>query len=258
MSMDTSVLERHFAKIRARVHVRAESNRWARNPYTLDVQQDRRGEYFDIRLHRPTLFQLLQVVPENRHLLLLADDGERFLCGHDERHLFVAGIQDRVSTVRDAKRSLMPKEVREMIAQMPPDEVDNRRNEIFIRQGEWFFIPTRKVIASTWAVPILHDEPIQRGRSKPHICQDLYREGGDLVYVSGRQVVTEAAYGAWMTDPANAERRLRMSWQQRRINMLVYVRGYVRHPDHATVTLDGWHRVFMNTEKASSQVLFFD
>jgi len=32
----------------------------------------------------------------------------------------------------------------------------------------------------------------------------------------------------------------------------VYVRGEVRHPDHETITLNGWHRVLMNTENRSS------
>jgi hypothetical protein len=46
-----------------------------------------------------------------------------------------------------------------------------------------------------------------------------------------------------------------------RRNPKVYVRGRVRHPDHATVTLDGWHEVFSNTEhlsKAMGDVVFLD
>jgi len=31
----------------------------------------------------------------------------------------------------------------------------------------------------------------------------------------------------------------------------VYVRGEVSHPDHRTVYLESWHRVFMNTENRS-------
>jgi hypothetical protein len=41
----------------------------------------------------------------------------------------------------------------------------------------------------------------------------------------------------------------------------VYAKGSVRHPDHATVHLDGWHRVSMNTEqhaRAMQQVVFID
>jgi hypothetical protein len=46
-----------------------------------------------------------------------------------------------------------------------------------------------------------------------------------------------------------------------RRNPGVYVRGRVRHPDHATITLPGWHRVVMNTEaqsRAMRNVAFLD
>ena len=46
-----------------------------------------------------------------------------------------------------------------------------------------------------------------------------------------------------------------------RRNPGVYVRGRVRHADHATITLHGWHRVSMNTEgrsKAMKNVAFLD
>ena len=41
----------------------------------------------------------------------------------------------------------------------------------------------------------------------------------------------------------------------------VHVRGAVSHPDHATITLAGWHRVRMNTENeaaAMRHVAFYD
>jgi hypothetical protein len=41
----------------------------------------------------------------------------------------------------------------------------------------------------------------------------------------------------------------------------VYVRGRVWHPDHKTIVLDGWHRVFMNTEREAPgalSVVFLD
>ncbi len=34
----------------------------------------------------------------------------------------------------------------------------------------------------------------------------------------------------------------------------VYARGAVSHSDHATITLHGWHRVWMNTETATRQM----
>ena len=50
-------------------------------------------------------------------------------------------------------------------------------------------------------------------------------------------------------------------WQMMRRNPLVYVRGRVRHADHKTITLHGWHRVLMNTEnqaQAMRNVAFLD
>ena len=47
----------------------------------------------------------------------------------------------------------------------------------------------------------------------------------------------------------------------RRPNPVVYVRGKITHPDHATIRLDGWHRVEMNTEnrsRAMASVAFLD
>jgi hypothetical protein len=39
------------------------------------------------------------------------------------------------------------------------------------------------------------------------------------------------------------------------------VRGKVRHPDHRTICLDGWHRVYMNRERFAphvKQIAFLD
>jgi hypothetical protein len=46
-----------------------------------------------------------------------------------------------------------------------------------------------------------------------------------------------------------------------RRDALVYVKGTIRHADHATITLNGWHRVVMNEErkaKAMRNVAFLD
>ena len=50
-------------------------------------------------------------------------------------------------------------------------------------------------------------------------------------------------------------------WQPMRRNAGVYVRGRVRHADHETIVLHGWHRVLMNTEheaKAMRNVAVLD
>src|SRR5919204_652997 len=85
---------------------------------SLDVQADRKGEFFEI-VKQPGAeaeIAVLDVQPADRHLLLLVREGKdksKFLCGHDERHWFVAGIPESapVGTVRQAKEALKPAEV---------------------------------------------------------------------------------------------------------------------------------------------------
>ena len=50
-------------------------------------------------------------------------------------------------------------------------------------------------------------------------------------------------------------------WQIMQRDAEVYARGHVRHKDHKTIYLDGWHRVLMNTENqapAMRHVAFLD
>ena len=251
--MDTNLLERHFDRIGARARVHG-PRRWQQDDYQIDVSADRGGEFFDFSVRRTADFQLLQSRADQRHLLLLASDGKRFLCGHDERHWFVAGIADRVSTVTAAKESLMPAEVREMAAQIPRSEIDNRKNVLFKRQGEWFFVPVRK---ETCAESVLKNEPMRKTpRNKPHWVQELYRDGGETVYVSRNKVLSQAEYNTAME--TNPERMRGQSWRVMVRNANVYARGAVRHADHSTVWLEGWHRVFMNAEFTTSAVAFLD
>ena len=59
------------------------------------------------------------------------------------------------------------------------------------------------------------------------------------------------------TDPAAR----RMAWRRMVRDAEVYARGAVRHPDHKTIHLDGWHRVYMNRERFAPhavQIAFLD
>ena len=50
-------------------------------------------------------------------------------------------------------------------------------------------------------------------------------------------------------------------WRTMVRNPHVFVRGTVRHPDHKTIFLEGWHEVLMNTETqaaAMRNVVFLD
>jgi len=255
--MNAHLIEKQFERIGARAKVHADHRRFARTGVSIDVGNDKDGEFFDIEVGRED-FANLHVVdakPRSRHLLLLADqdDGKhKFLCGHDERHWFVAAVPERasVSNVQTAFEALKPLAVRrrEDRLKVKPRKRNRRRNEAFIRQGEWFFVPASWMQIDERRV--LRNEPIARGGGKPHMCEELVRQGGELVYVSPQHPsgLTTAQYRKLI----NSKPKLaKLGWVAQRRNPGVFVRGKVRHADHKTIVLDGWHQVLMNTETES-------
>ena len=150
--MDTDLLDIKFSRIGARLKVAdrpSQRNRTA-GVISLDVQTDRKGEFFHIA-RRPDAeaeVAVLDVQPADRHLLLLVREGNeksKFLCGHDESHWFVAGIPENapVGTVRQAKEALKPVEVQTAQARqgLRANARNRRKNAAYRRQGEWFFLP---------------------------------------------------------------------------------------------------------------------
>ena len=125
-------------------------------------------------------------------------------------------------------------------------ELHRRANRARIRQGEWFFVPAPGVVVPPFL--ILRDEPLRRGWGNAHMCQELYRLGGETVYVAFGYPngITEQEF----RNLAAGERKSR-NWRVMRRNPTVYVRGRVRHRDHRTVELNGWHQVLSNTENLS-------
>jgi hypothetical protein len=252
-------LERAFARMGARVEFgqlmrrNRLSGRMVSEDLALDVRQDRHGEYFLISRAQASTTELvvLDVQPRDRHLLLLSRsdvEKHRFLLGHDERHWFVAGIPESkpVSRVRDAKQALKPDLVQSSELGVRTKYRDRRSNAARIRQGEWFFVPAPQVRVELLLV--LRNEPIARGGGKPHVCEEVYRFGGETVYVSpgAPNGLTDEQYRA-----LSEGERSRWNWRVMRRNPKVYVRGRVRHHDHKTVVLDGWHEVLSNTESLS-------
>jgi len=150
--MDTNLLDIKFARIGARLKVADRPSRRSRTPgvISLDVQADHKGEFFEI-VRQPGAeaeIAVLDVQPADRHLLLLVREGKdksKYLCGHDERHWFVAGIPESapVGTVRQAKEALKPAEVQTAQAgkRLRAKARNRRKNAAFVRQGEWFFLP---------------------------------------------------------------------------------------------------------------------
>ena len=263
--METELLETMFGRMGARVKVRELTRFWERPG--VDIRADERGEYFDIGVafRNPAEYQVIDIRPAERHLLLMArtEEGkQKFLCGHDERHWFVCAVPGAsVSSVKAAMEALQPQEVRTSIRRRVK-RVKNRlrrRNEAFVRQGEWFFIPAPNLTINEKL--IRKNEPISRGGGgKPHMCQYMYRTGGLPVYVCARRPrgVPATAYHKLLLE--NPQARF-WNWTPRMADASVYVRGRVSHSDHKTVVLNDWHRVVMNTERSAlgaQAVVFLD
>jgi hypothetical protein len=264
--METSVLQKQFERMGARIKVSLRSTiRRARfTGFAVDIGRDGHGPFFDITLGKdaPRVLDVLDVQPGQRHLLLLVREpnGSReakhkFLCGHDERDWFAAAVPETpgVATVHTAMEALKPAEVLAAQARsgLKVRNRNRRHNKAFIRQGEWFFIPEPDLIVDPKLV--LSSEPLARGRGKPHWAEMLYRTGGVNVYVCFEhpQGISEQTYRRLISEnPA----KKRLPWQLMRRDAGVYVCGRIRHPDHKTVKLNGWHRVVPNTENRAASM----
>jgi hypothetical protein len=134
----------------------------------------------------------------------------RYLCGMDERHLFIARLAGG-TTVRDAHDSLRPR----------------RLPSTATRQGEWFFVPLsawelgrlEAAIAARRAV-VLAKEPIGAG-GHPHTADELTR------LPAPRWTAADVGRGP---------------------RVAIFVRGAVRHPEHKTVRFRHWVSVVRNAE----------
>lgn len=264
-----SQIERQFARLGQRVRAEPNLSRSWRRPsgFSIDVERDRRGEQFLFR-YDPGQWPELHVIDvraDLAQLLLLARQAgrkDKFLCGFDERHLFTAAVPGaQVGSVGAAIEALKPEAVQQAQLRLglSPDERLRRRNAAFVRQGEWFFLPEPGL--QVRPMQILHNEPLTRGAgSQPHLCREAYRRGGEPVMVCGKHPaglnLTEHRV-LLERDPAAG----RWGWRRMVRDPELYVRGEVRHRDHRTITLGGWHRVLMNTEReapAARHVAFLD
>jgi len=233
--------------------------------FTASAEQSRinvRNDVFELMLPADACAVVLDCRKAERHLVLsLQDHGmrpQRFLCGFDERHWFAAAVTGH--TVPAAKDSLMPPQVREAALQsgVRHANLHRRHTKAFIRQGEWFFVPASD--AEVNELTIHRREPLIRpGGGKPHLVDELVRGPGEMVWHHARH----APNG--LTDRGHAELpeavRRESGWSRRmrvREAGSILARGAVRHPDHATIWLATWHRVFINSEQRPASLGFLD
>jgi hypothetical protein len=249
--MSTEVLQRRFNEIGA--HLQVTEGPWRGMP-RIDVV----GSTFDVRFDRgdePVELEVVDTRPADRHLLLLVRNGvdkSKFLCGHDERHWFVAAVPEDargVTGVQAAKAALQPDVVRASLGRVRPKDRLRRRNAAYVRQGEWFFVPAPNVRVDDRDV--LRNEPLARAGGTPHVLQFAFRRGGRTVYVrwGSSRTLTPAEFG-------RRKPTQRRDWTPMTADPELYAKGTVRHPDHATITMQGWHRVAMNTESRAQAMRF--
>lgn len=269
-------LQEQFEKMGARVRVREPevgrehrflSARPGSPVVRLDIARDGQGEFYDIQADsRRVSLEVIDLQPRMRHLLLMSRNlhegtKEKFLCGHDERAWFVAAVPGRsVSSVATAFEALKPNVVRTEQARqrIRSRDLARRRTAAYVRQGEWFFVPAPELeVPTSW---IRRNEPLRRGANKPHVADYCVSIGGEQVYVCSRRPngITEAAYKQLVKSNPKARA---WGWRTMRRNAGVYVQGRIRHPDHQTIWLGGWHLVCPNTETeapAMAHVAFLD
>ncbi len=242
-----------FERAGARVSIRRldrESLRRFQRPMAIDVVSNKSGEYFDIQLSPNVQLAVVDVQPRQRHLLLSAWNAigeDRFLCGHDEFHWFVAALPQEADAriVEAAKESLKPLPVRRLEERKRKGR-HHRKSDVYLRQGEWFFIPCPH--AGVDRIRVVRGGALSRGGgSKPHYCSFLY-EDGEREYECTRYpklAFFESEYKQILRTRRKAKQ---WKWRQLPFNPDRYVKGWIEHEDHSPLFLDIWHRVEMNRE----------
>jgi hypothetical protein len=254
--VETESIHKAFRAIGAKVDVHPLVLRpWERDTsgVRIDVLRRNGRQQFDIARNEQIDIRVVDVRPDIRHVLLLCvhEDGRqiamRFLCGHDEKEWFAAAVPIG-SNVDQAFDALKPDAVKESekAHRVKWKHRNKRKTKGFVRQGEWFFVPAPDFDPGKRIVH--HKEPLQRGRGRPHIVDELVRIGGQTVQANRRfpNGLTEEEFAQLIRENPDAAK---WHWENRVRNPSVYVRGRISQPGgHRTVILHGWHRVLVNRE----------
>ena len=261
--MNKKAIEKKFSRMGAEVRFGEPDRRRKQVKTTIDIVEDKkRGEHFVIRPMPGDEAVVVNIDAKGRHMLVNLKDEKgvntKILCGHDERHWFAAQVPNEgVGTVKQAMEALKPVDAHnsQVDAGVKPKNRNKRKNRGFQRQGEFFFV---KSAITVDPMLVLTDEPLRmsgRTGGKPHMAQYLYRTGGETMYVVSTRLepLTERGYRKEVR--RNPDAMLLRTWVG---NPIVYAKGTIKHADHATLKLDGWHKVSVNSEVRGASVVFLD
>lgn len=165
-----------------------------------------------------------------------------YLMGVDERQLFMAEVRPPVTTVKNAHDRLRATTI---------TTADIKKGEA-IRQGEWFFVKAtadenRAITESIrgvrkanlgekyWAQAAVKTktsigEAMKVAQGNPHTCDEII----EIVQTEANKMT------------------LGHGWPIRSRGE-IFVRGAVRHKDHKTIVLAGWHKVIRNQEVSTQR-----
>ncbi|MGE0607575.1 MAG: hypothetical protein AB7O62_10820 [Pirellulales bacterium] len=163
--------------------------------FQIGINQGRFGETFQVRLPNDgsVTAKVLDADRRGRHLLLDVSHrnfgaNQKYLCGHDEFHWFVAALPETpdVGTVSEAMEALKPRAVRRAQERhgLKRKQRRKRRTRAYVRQGEWFFLPSPEFDPVNLVVA--QRGKLVRGAGKPHHVQQLCRGRDGRTYVRGK------------------------------------------------------------------------
>jgi hypothetical protein len=272
--MNRESIKKWFEELGSRITIRTGLGR-SGGSVRVNVVNDSKGEHFTLTIHPDVDESKIEILPLDsnkklRQMLLLLkyplfdDNGpvldkhkkektvtERLLCGHDEMHWFVEGVT-MSKTIEEAFSNLRPASVTMAMHKAGVKNKDKyrRKTKGFIRQGEWFFVPVH--FEETKSTVIHKNEPINRRGGSSHIVDELVRMGGTTVWTFANEVLTQSQWEN-IKDP-----RRKGLFRQRGIDARVLARGKVKHKDHHTIILKGWHEVLLATNSTASSNAFID
>ncbi|MBR0191485.1 MAG: hypothetical protein IJQ31_05410 [Thermoguttaceae bacterium] len=230
-----------------RISIREDRQKHA-SCFVLDVRDETQVHVPDVSVKDHAL--LLKVHWTNEQGRIIRED---FLCGRDDHGWFVSTLKSNSShSVEEAFESLRPEEItRELREKKVPRSRQNKhRNEVFVRQGEWFFVPMPPGFEPKGAV---REKERLGVRGKPHIADFVYSEG--VVRYTHKRFLNLFT----REEVAQFEKEGEVGFRPVFIVQEAFAKGRVVHPDHRTVFLDGWHRVVPNTEnRLPGSNTFFD